>query len=132
MVRRFEPGLRLVLWRAAGGDPDLIRDVSQETLLIVLQRLRAQPLEDPARLAAFAAQTARNLAFTDHRRRQRNGVNDGDELLPEIGDPAPRPIEKLGTNAAVSAVRELLPELRNTRDRELLPRGGCYAVYTRR
>ena len=122
LIQRFEPGLRTVLWRLAAGDSDGIRDLCQDTLLIVVQRLRSRPLEDPDRLAAFAAQTARNLAITDYRRHRRRFLEAGDAILPTISDPAPRPVENLSVNAAVEAVRELLPELRNDRDREVLER----------
>src|SRR5262245_63544108 len=77
LIRQFEPGLRVLLRRRTGGDHGLLQDLVQETLLIVLQRLRGDGIDDPHRLAAFAAQTARNLAIASLRKveRQRTDID---------------------------------------------------------
>jgi RNA polymerase sigma-70 factor (ECF subfamily) len=76
---RLRPGLMMLLRACCGRDRELAADLCQDTLVIVLQRLRSRTIEDPARLAAFAAQTARQLAF-DARRRfaSRNTIVDSD------------------------------------------------------
>src|SRR3982750_1790611 len=60
MIHRLQPGIRMLLGRRLGSDWALIDDLAQETLLIVLKRLRGAGLEDPSALANFAARTARN------------------------------------------------------------------------
>src|SRR5437868_10486972 len=40
LIRQFEPGLRVLLRRRTGGDHGLLQDLVQETLLVVIQRLR--------------------------------------------------------------------------------------------
>src|ERR1044072_9425956 len=71
LIRQFEPGLRVLLRRRTGGDHGLLQDLVQETLLVVIRRLRGAGIEDPEKLAAFAAQTARNLAIASHRKAER-------------------------------------------------------------
>ena len=71
LIRQFEPGLRVLLRRRTGGDHGLLQDLVQETLLVVIQRLRGAGIEDPQKLAAFAAQTARNLAIASLRKAER-------------------------------------------------------------
>src|SRR5690349_193294 len=71
LIRQFEPGLRVLLRRRTGGDYGLLQDLVQETLLIVIQRLRGEGIDDPQKLAAFAAQTARNLAIASLRKAER-------------------------------------------------------------
>src|SRR5690242_18625035 len=70
LVRRFRPGIRQILMRWADR-PALAEELCQETLIIVLQRLRRHPLEAPDALPAFIAQTARNLAIAEKRRDRR-------------------------------------------------------------
>ena len=40
LIRQFEPGLRVLLRRRTGGDHGLLQDLVQDTLLVVIQRLR--------------------------------------------------------------------------------------------
>jgi RNA polymerase sigma-70 factor (ECF subfamily) len=99
LIRQFEPGLRVLLRRRTGGDHGLLQDLVQETLLVVIQRLRGDGIEDPEKLAAFAAQTARNLAIASLRKteRQRTDVdseaterNPDTSLLRELPQPRDR------------------------------------------
>jgi len=47
LIRQFEPGLRVLLRRRTGGDHGLLQDLVQETLLVVIQRLRGAGIDDP-------------------------------------------------------------------------------------
>jgi RNA polymerase sigma-70 factor (ECF subfamily) len=122
LVSRLEPGLRLVLHRATRGDRELSQELCQDTLIIVLQRLRTSGLQDPLGLSAFAAQTARNLAIAHHRKVLRRQT-DADDTAIEM---APTYIrgqeEELDTGKAAELVRRLLRQLPNDRDRLVLTR----------
>ena len=63
LLDRLRPGLEMILIARCSYDRELAADLCQDTLVVVLQRLRRRSMEDPSRLAAFAAQTARQLAF---------------------------------------------------------------------
>ena len=87
LIRQFEPGLRVLLRRRTGGDYGLLQDLVQETLLVVIQRLRGAGIEDPQKLAAFAAQTARNLAIASLRKAERQKTDVDSEATDRNADP---------------------------------------------
>lgn len=122
LVRQFEPGLRVILRRRTGGDRGLMQDLVQETLLIVLQRLRGEGIDDPQRLAAFAAQTARNLAIASLRKAERQRTQVSTEATERNVDPARGVDVRAADHEAALAVRALLRELPNPRDRLMLKR----------
>jgi len=121
LMERLRPGLEMVLIVRCSYDKELAADLCQDTLIILLQRLRSRSMEDPARLAAFAAQTARQLAFDSKRRYAvRNTVTDSDAVeRAQIETPADESVEK---ESITSLVRQLLAELSHDRDREILRR----------
>jgi RNA polymerase sigma-70 factor, ECF subfamily len=122
LIRQFEPGLRVLLRRRTGGDQGLLQDLVQETLLIVIKRLRGIGIEDPGKLAAFAAQTARNLAIASLRKTERQKT-DVDSAATERNVDSTRGVEAQAEDfEAALAVRALLRELPQTRDRLMLRR----------
>src|ERR1044071_6206595 len=90
LIRQFEPGLRVLLRRRTGGDHGLLQDLVQETLLVVIQRLRGAGIDDPGKLAAFAAQTARNLAIASLRKAERQKTDIDTEATDRNHDPSAR------------------------------------------
>jgi RNA polymerase sigma factor (sigma-70 family) len=121
LMERLRPGLKMILYACCAHDLELAADLSQDTLLIVLNRLRNRSMDDPSRLAAFAAQTARQLAFDARRRTAtRKTVVDSEAVEAAIVEsPQDDSVEKA---SMVSLVRELLGELSHDRDREILRR----------
>lgn len=122
LIRQFEPGLRVILRRRTGGDGGLLHDLVQETLLIVLQRLRGPGIDDPQKLAAFAAQTARNLAIASLRKTERQKTEVDTDATDRSPDPAAGIEEIAADTEAALAVRALLRELPHARDRLMLKR----------
>jgi RNA polymerase sigma-70 factor (ECF subfamily) len=122
LIRHFEPGLRVILRRRTGGDSGLLQDLVQETLWLVIQRLRGSGIDDPKKLAAFAAQTARNLAIASQRKTHRQKTDvDSDATILSI-DPA-QCVDAIAADVeAAVAVRTLLQELPHPRDRLMLKR----------
>src|ERR1044072_3296418 len=117
LIRQFEPGLRVLLRRRTGGDYGLLQDLVQETLLIVIQRLRGDGIDDPQKLAAFAAQTARNLAIASLRKAERQKTDVDSEVTDRNADPA-QSVDRIASDLeAALAVRALLRELPQARDR---------------
>jgi RNA polymerase sigma-70 factor, ECF subfamily len=122
LVSRLQPGLRLVLQRATGRDLDLARELCQETLVVLLKRLRAVGLNDPSELAAFAAQTARNLAIAHHRKEGRRRTDANTEAIDTVSDPGRGQPEQVAANRLGAIVHRLLGELPTDRDRTVLSR----------
>jgi RNA polymerase sigma-70 factor (ECF subfamily) len=122
LIRQFEPGLRVLLRRRTGGDYGLLQDLVQETLLVVIQRLRGVGIDDPQKLAAFTAQTARNLAIASLRKAKRQRTVVDSEATERNADPA-RSVDGVAADLeAALAVRALLRELPYPRDRLMLKR----------
>ena len=122
LIRQFEPGLRVLLRRRTGGDMGLLQDLVQETLLVVLQRLRGAGIDDPQKLAAFAAQTARNLAIASLRTTERQRTDVDSEATDRNADTS-QGVEGIAADVeAALAVRALLRELPQPRDRLMLKR----------
>lgn len=122
LIRQFEPGLRVLLRRRTGGDHGLLQDLVQETLLVVLQRLRGGGIDEPHKLAAFAAQTARNLAIASLRKTERQRTDIDSEATERNADPA-MGLDGLTAEAeAAAAVRLLIRDLPQSRDRLMLKR----------
>lgn len=100
----------------------MLQDLVQETLLVVIQRLRGEGIEDPEKLAAFAAQTARNLAIASLRKTERQRT-DVDSEATERNPDTSRGVEAIAEDfEAALAVRALLRELPQPRDRLMLKR----------
>ena len=122
LIRQFEPGLRVLLRRRTGGDLGLLQDLVQETLLVVIQRLRGAGIEDPRKLAAFAAQTARNLAIASLRKAERQKTDVDSDATNRNADPGQGVVGIASDREAALAVRALLRELPQPRDRLMLKR----------
>ena len=122
LVTRLQSGLRLVAHRASGGDIELSRDICQETLVILLRRLRATGLDDPAGLEAFAAQTARNLVIAARRKNYRQRTAADSEALAYVPDPGPPAQEREASGRLGALLHRLLAELPADRDRTILTR----------
>ena len=122
LVQRLQPGLRLVLQRATGGNLELARELCQETLVILLKRLRAVGLTDPSELPAFAAQTARNLAIAHYRKEGRRRTEANIEAIESVSDPSRGQPEQVAASRLCAIVHRLLGELPTDRDRMVLKR----------
>ncbi len=121
LAERLSPGLLMMLKRRCAYDLELAADLCQETLIIVLQRLRSRSIADPARLAGFAAQTARQLAF-DSRRRFAVRKTTVDSTIVEMAVIEAPENDSAEHASTASLVRKLLDELSSDRDREILRR----------
>src|SRR4051812_28895408 len=110
LIRQFEPGLRVLLRRRTGGDIGLLQDLVQETLLVVIQRLRGPGIDDPQKIAAFAAQTARNLAIASLRKAERQRTDVDSEATDRKPDPCRGVLTQAEDMEAALAVRALLRE----------------------
>lgn len=121
LFTRFGTGIVQILLRVTGS-PATAEDLCQETLIVTLQRLRSKPLEDPSRLAAFVAQTARNLALAERRKERRRRTDTDSDAISEVPDLALGQENQAQRDLLAATVRKLLRELRSERDRLLLVR----------
>ncbi len=128
LVARFSRGLLLMLRRLVQ-NPALADDLHQETLSLVLAKIRSAEVREPERLAGFIRSTARNLFIADRRKEARyHPLEDGREQDegarpgPVLADRGPAPLDRVLADEEARQVRRLLDELRFDRDRQLLLR----------
>jgi RNA polymerase sigma-70 factor, ECF subfamily len=122
LVTRFSRGLLLMLRRLTG-NPALADDLHQETLALVLEKVRRGEVREPARLAGFVRSSARNLFIADRRKEARYSPLPQDEeaVLP-ARSPAVVPFDQVAAEEEAQQVQQILSELRFDRDRQLLIR----------
>jgi RNA polymerase sigma-70 factor (ECF subfamily) len=126
LIARFSRGLLLMLSRLVQ-NAALADDLHQETLALVLVKIRKGEVREPERLAGFIRSTARNLFIADRRKEARYRALDdgreGDEGAPPestLADRGPAPLDRVLAEEEARQVRRLLDELRYDRDRQLL------------
>ena len=117
----FRNGIRQIIVKATGSFA-IAEELTQETLIITLRRLRSVPLEEPGKLPAYIAQTARNLARAEMRKERRRRTDSGVEDLEDIPDMTVSHDKVIHLDTATEAVRTVLEELRPERDRHILVR----------
>lgn len=121
MIGRYERGL-VYLLRRRTGDPDLALDLAQDTFRIAIEKLRAEPLDDPERLAGYLRGVAVNLVIGLERKNARRATTPDSERVETVADARKGPYENVSAEQVGEAVRRLLGELRTPRDREILTR----------
>jgi RNA polymerase sigma-70 factor (ECF subfamily) len=123
LVARFSRGLLLMLRRLVQ-NPALADDLHQETLALVIQKIRRGEVREPEKLTGFLRSTARNLFIADRRKEARyRALDDGEEEGSRpLADRGPAPLERVLAEEEARQVQKLLSELRFERDRQLLLR----------
>jgi len=122
LVQRFSRALSFLLKRLTR-DGAAADDLYQETFRLVIEKVRGGELREAERLPGFVSSMARNLFLGSVRRTGRRQKWQGDAEATETApDPAPGQLAKLLARERAAAVREMLAELKNDRDREILSR----------
>ena len=120
LVERFSRGIRAIL-RAVARDRAASEDLHQEALRVLLERVRAGAVRDPAQLPAFVASLTRNLA-TRYYQRAPKVAEDSTLRLAQLEDARPDSVELISRAEEIRLVRQVLEELPVERDRDLLRR----------
>ena len=125
MLQSLRPGVLAVLRYGAFHRWVDAEDLTQETLQIVVERVRARTIDDPRKVFAFAAATARNLALNAARKVLRQQTVVDSELVDELAQNLEMEQNDLSDSDdrhLAEAVMALLDELPTERDRMLLVR----------
>ncbi len=120
-IQRYSKGLFSFLRRKTGDD-DLADDLHQDTFRIVLERLRAGGLENPAQLGGFIHATAKNLVIAHFRKQARRKTEPDYATVENTSHHGISQSDATQRDEQAKMVRTLLTELRSERDRELLMR----------
>lgn len=121
LVRRYSRSIMAMLEQRTG-DVQRAEDVHQDTFCVVLERLRTTGIDDPSRIAAFLHKTAINLLIGDFRKETRRQTYPDTDLIQRHRDTKSDQLRQLIRDEAGRAVRTMIQEMGNARDRELLYR----------
>ena len=125
MLVALRPGVLAVLRFGAFHRWIDAEDLTQETLQVVVERVRARTIDDPRKVFAFAAATARNLALNAARKVLRQQTVVDSELVDELAqnmEMEQSDLSEQDDRQLAEAVAALLEELPTERDRQLLMR----------
>lgn len=120
-ILRNMAGLRAQLTRVTGSS-DLASDLLQDAVVTALQKLRSGEINDPSHLDGYVYRVALNH-LRNHRRKDK--LHSGSsERIGELVDPTDlsHPADHLEADQWAHMAKELLQEVKPTRDRELLTR----------
>lgn len=120
LIERYSTGVRLILLKRTGNS-QLSCDLSQDTFIIALQKLRAGEVRKPEYLAAFLRQTAVNLSF-EYYRSQKRYVHQEDGIIALQTPHIDRKAEQVDYQYVSKLLGTAIKELANSRDREILRR----------
>ena len=118
MVTRYQKGLEVALFQKTK-DKMIVEDVIQDTWIVVLNKVRNEELRDPKRLAAFIAQTGRNLMIMWFRK-SNNRREDELDVATRVIETRELSPEQTAQNLDLSKVIQKVFSEMSSRDREII------------
>lgn len=123
LFHKYSKGLVLMLSNRSG-DYSLAEDLAQDTLVVVINRLRGEGIDNPKNLNAFVYQTAKFILIGFQRKRRNKLEVNLDHPIEEIE--ATTPEDSLIQASTSDQTRKLIADLKIERDREILMRFYVY------
>jgi RNA polymerase sigma-70 factor (ECF subfamily) len=122
MIKRYQRGLKAILSRKVNAeDRDLLDDIIQETWRLVIEKVRANELNDKQKLQAFIITIGKYQVLMHYRKHQtKTFVSDDD--LDLYADASAEPQKQLEKHKVSKMVRGMISKLKKPRDREILTR----------
>jgi RNA polymerase sigma-70 factor, ECF subfamily len=110
----------MIIIRRDVSDSAIADDLWQETLWIVLKKIRRGDVREPEKLSGFIYGVARNLVIEYFRGAARHErLTETNEVM-LVADPAPDALEELMRKEEADLVRQILEEMPNKRDSQVL------------
>jgi RNA polymerase sigma-70 factor (ECF subfamily) len=119
LYKQYYPATLYLLERRTG-NKDLAQDLCHEAFCVLIERLRAQTLEQPEKLAGFLYNIAINVQIADLRKTIRRNTAPNSDLMDRVADNRQNQYRELLRERTGKAVRSLIDSMRNSRDRRLL------------
>jgi RNA polymerase sigma-70 factor (ECF subfamily) len=110
----------MIIIRRDVSDAAIADDLWQETLWIVLKKIRQGDVREPEKLSGFVYAVARNLVIEYFRAAARQERLTETEDVMFLADPTPDPLEELMRKEEADLVRQILEEMPNKRDSQVL------------
>lgn len=121
LVQKYSRQVLYILEKRCG-DPELARDICQETFMVLLQKFRSRMIEEPEKLAAYIQQTAINIMIASKRKEARRQTYPDSVLIDTCIDGAGSPVNDIERMHISKSVRDSILGMKNNRDREILYR----------
>ena len=120
LVRRFRPGL-VAIARAHGAHAAQAEDIAQDTLIVVIERLRKRVLDKPKQLAAFCRRVCRYVQIGMSRAAAVKRYVDDEHAVESAESDEENPEDAHFREVICEEIRGMLAEL-SERDRDVLRR----------
>lgn len=120
LVERYGRSILLILLKRTGS-AQLASDLSQDTFVVTLKKLRNGELKNPGSLSAFIRQTAVNISI-DHFRREKRYVHQSDGIISLQHSHRDNKAREIDNETARAVLEKALGRLAVERDREILRR----------
>lgn len=120
LVLRYTRAVLAVLHKRLPQQPELARDLAQDTFIIAFARLRGEGIDDPERLAGFLRKTAIHLVIGELRKAARRRTDADSGSIADTLDEAAGPAAMLEREQTNHIVRHVIAEMPVARDRDLL------------
>ena len=121
LVRTYWRGVKFIVLKQCG-EPHLAEDITQDALIVVIQKIRQRQLNDPDALSSYIRQTALNLLIAHRRKEVRRQTDINNDIVINEADKTQSLVDFVDANQILEKVKALLLELPTERDRELLRR----------
>lgn len=121
LVQKYSRQVLYILGKRCG-DPELARDICQETFMVLLEKFRKQMIDDPEKLAAYIQQTAVNILIASKRKDARRQTFADSEMIDTYIDGAENVVNDIEKMSIRKSVRESILNMKNSRDKEILYR----------
>lgn len=121
LVRRYSRGVMFVIGQSVS-DPSAAEDLYQDSFRLILEKVRAGEVREPARLSGFISGIARNLVIEHFRKTSRREARQPAEEARPIASAEPSALDRLLREEKASLARQVLAALPSERDRQALYR----------
>lgn len=121
LVKIYQPRIEFILRRKCR-DKSMVADLTQDTFIIAIQKLRSGELRKACSLAGYLQQIANNVATHEARTYIRRNTHPDLEAIYQQATREPCLSQQLERDELSKLVRQLIGELKIERDREMLCR----------
>ncbi|MDN4501676.1 sigma-70 family RNA polymerase sigma factor [Alteromonadaceae bacterium BrNp21-10] len=127
LVSNYWRGLTFVISRRCD-DPDLVKDIVQDTLILVINKARHRKINTPSALNAFIRQVGINLLIGHFRKEARRQTYSDEDIDVQAPEEELSLSNALHYNNIVDLVQQVIADLPVERDREILRHHFIYDI----
>ena len=119
LIRRYRDGVSIIIMQIVRDSP-LAEDLSQETFMKALEKIRQGDVREPEKLSGFICGMAKYIAIDCVRRIRRSSNQKETGEAEQVPDPAPDQLEQLCRKERNEIIRRVIYDLKIERDREVI------------